>query len=71
MYLTSDRRLAEVLSVERFDVDFCGARLKDRRIDKFGRFQVPCRMLRSLPESASLLISITSRDLISVTREND
>lgn len=67
--MTSDRRLGEVLSVECFQVDFCGVRIEGRRIDKFGRFQVPCRMLRAIPETAALSISIPSPDLIVVRRE--
>lgn len=66
MYLTRDRRLAEVLDTDSFDVDFCGQVYVNRKIDKFGRFQVPTAALRKLDPDSVILISVVSRRLIRV-----
>ncbi|NTU70981.1 MAG: hypothetical protein HGB10_04055 [Coriobacteriia bacterium] len=65
LFFTRDRRVTELLD-EQFDVDFLGHRLAGRRIDKYGRFQVPCRVLRSIEAGAPIRFEAVNRSLLRV-----
>jgi len=66
VFLTRDRKLGEVLDKDCFELDFCGRLFADRRIDKFGRFQVPRAVVQGVPSDAVVAIEIVNRGLIRV-----
>lgn len=66
MYLSTDKRLSDVLDTERFDLDFCGKLFVNRRIDKWGRFQASTTAIRAVPSDARVSISIADRRTVRV-----
>lgn len=66
IYLSTDKRLREVLDTECFHLDFCGKRFANRRIDKWGRLQASTTAIRAVPSHARVSISIVDRSMVRV-----
>jgi hypothetical protein len=60
VFVSNDRRLAEVLEANDFEVEIAGQTFPRRRLDVSGRFHVPRKVLENIGTSQELRFSLAS-----------
>lgn len=66
IYLSRHNEIREILSVDNFEVKILENLLASRKIDKHGRFQVPCKILRKLGTNQLLLFELVSTNKLEI-----
>lgn len=67
VYVSTDKKIGEVLDVSSFSVDLNGTVLTNRRLDVSGRVHVPKRLLECIGLEKPVTVRLVSNDLIEIT----
>ena len=66
VYISTDKRLFGILDIEDFTVEIEGEVVPHRKIDSYGRVQIPRRLLRRLGAAGAVHMSLVSKKRLSI-----
>lgn len=66
LFISKDKDLKDFLNIDEFDIDIDGVIFKSRKIDSYGRIQIPFENLRRIGAWQIIRTSLVSRNKIKV-----
>ncbi|MFC1986265.1 hypothetical protein ACFLWC_04655 [Chloroflexota bacterium] len=65
-FLSLDKKLCTLLNVEKFILEINGNLVTNRRIDNWGRFQIPRHILRRIGSERYIFVELISKSKIRI-----
>lgn len=66
VYISMDKRLCEILDTKDFELEIAGEIYPCRKIDSYGRVQIPIRLLRDIGGREELHIRLVSQKRLKI-----
>ena len=66
LFISVDRSLKELINTDNFTLEIDGKELESRKIDKYGRVQIPRNTLREIGLEKEIIIEIASKDKMQI-----
>jgi hypothetical protein len=66
IFLTRDLAIEEILRVSDFDVKIIGKTLNNRKLDKYGRFMVPRKLMENMNGQQHYKFSVLSKKILEI-----